>query len=153
MKITNDKGSMNRIINDDRIKNYENIELTTLDALLKNRKNISMIKIDLEGYEKQVFLGAENTLENKNLDVIIIELNDSNKYYDYDEEETIKILERYGFKPYQFDYTKRKLNELKKKKFQSYNTIFIKNLNNVKRKLGGKIVKLKGNYISINYNI
>ncbi len=101
MKITNDKGSMKRIINDYRIKNYENIEITTLDAFLKNRKNISMIKIDVEGYEKQVLLGAENTLKNKSLDVIIIELNDSNKFYDYDEEETIKILERYGFKPYQ----------------------------------------------------
>ena len=59
--------------------------MTTLDDLLIEEKNISMIKVDVEGYEKQVLEGALNILKRKNLNVLQIELNNSNHYYGYRE--------------------------------------------------------------------
>ncbi len=55
--ISNDMGSMNRIINKVSDDNCELIQVTTLDKLLISEKNISLIKIDVEGYEKQVLIG------------------------------------------------------------------------------------------------
>ena len=151
LKISNDKGSMNRIIKGRKNNNFEKIEVTSLDVLLKNKKNVSMIKIDVEGYEKEVLLGAKNILNRENLDIIIIELNNSNKFYNYAEEETIAILKDFKFRPYKYNCKNSEFKNIKIKNYFSYNTIFIKNLNNVKRKLKNRIVISKNNKISFIY--
>ena len=83
--ISNNMGSMNRVVNKIPDDNCELIQVTTLDKLLASEQNISLIKIDVEGYEKQVLSGSKETLKNPNLNVIIIELNDSNQKYDYND--------------------------------------------------------------------
>jgi FkbM family methyltransferase len=54
-------------------------EVTTLDSLIKNnnitlKKNIA-IKIDVEGQERAMFLGAEDTIKKANKVVILLELH------------------------------------------------------------------------------
>ena len=127
--ISNNMGSMNRIIHEASHDNCELVQTTTLDKLLIFEQNISLIKIDVEGYEKKVLLGCEKILENANLNVIIIELNNSNLNYNYDENETITILNKYGFLPYRYIYPGNTLSSLEKKNFKSYNTIFIRIIN------------------------
>ena len=129
--------------------NCELIQVTTLDKLLVLEKNISLIKIDVEGYEKQVLLGCKETLKNPNLNVIIIELNDSNKQYDYTENETISILKENGFSPYKYIYPDNILVPLEKKNFDSYNTIFIRNINFVKDRIKQKSVVINKNTIEL----
>ena len=64
LNISNDKGPMNRIIDKTIKSKSEKIKVTTLDKLLENKRNISVIKIDVEGYEKQVLEGSVKLLRN-----------------------------------------------------------------------------------------
>ena len=145
--ISNNMGSMNRIIDKFSENNCELIKGTTLDQLLISEKNISSIKIDVEGYEKQVLLGSKKTLKNPNLNVIIIELNKSNRQYSYNENETISILEENGFSPYKYIYPDNILVPLEKKNFDSFNTIFIRNINSVKSRIEQKSVIINKNTV------
>ena len=145
--ISNKMGSMNRIIDEDSHDICELVQTTTLDKLLVSEQNISLIKIDVEGYEKKVLLGCEKTLQNPNLQVIIIELNNSSLNYNYDENETIAILNKYGFLPYRYIYPGNTLASLEKKNYKSHNTIFIRNINYVKKKIEQKLVTINKNTV------
>ena len=148
--ISNNMGSMNRIINKVSDNNCELMQVSTLDNLLISEKNISLIKIDVEGYEKQVLSGSKEILKNPNLNVIIIELNDSNLQYDYNENETISIIKENGFSPYKYVYPDNILVSLEKKNFDSHNTIFIRNINFVKNRIKQKSVIINKNIIELN---
>ena len=147
--ISNNMGAMNRIINKVLDDNCELIQVSTLDKLLTLEKNISVIKIDVEGYEKQVLLGGKETLKNPNLNIIIIELNDSNLQYDYNENEIISILKENRFSPYKYIYPENILVPLEKKNFDSFNTIFIRNINFVKNRIKQKSVIINKNSINL----
>lgn len=56
----------------------EQIEITRLDDMLLNLSKYNFINIDVQGYELEVFKGAENTL--KNIDYIMTEVNNSELY-------------------------------------------------------------------------
>jgi FkbM family methyltransferase len=70
------------------------IPMINIDSL--GLEDIDLIKIDVEGYEMEVLKGAENTL--KNIQYIMIELNNNTKKYG----SSNKIIEKYirslGFK-------------------------------------------------------
>tara|TARA_B100001248_G_scaffold250096_1_gene223842 strand:+ start:1408 stop:2367 length:960 start_codon:yes stop_codon:yes gene_type:complete len=149
LHISNDKGPKNRIIEKPIKAKSEKIKVTTLDKLLENEGNISVIKIDVEGYERQVLEGSIKLLMNHLLNVIIIELNNSNEFYNYHEKETLSILEKYGFKPYTYSYKKELLIPLVKKNFKTSNTIFIRNINIVNERINNKSVFINRNQISI----
>jgi len=81
MKNTGCSSVVNSKINTSvKSKNYINNTTTTLDNLLKNEENISLIKLDIENYEYYALLGAQNII-NKHRPVIIIELHRNNPYY------------------------------------------------------------------------
>lgn len=73
--------AMNRIINDTNFydKKVEKIIISTVDEEISKLKitKINGIKIDVEGYEYKVLLGAEKTLENHK-PILHIEVIDSN---------------------------------------------------------------------------
>jgi FkbM family methyltransferase len=64
----------------DLLANEINNTTDTLDNLLENEKNISIIKMDIENYEYHTLLGAQNII-NKHHPVIVIELHKTNPYY------------------------------------------------------------------------
>lgn len=49
------------------------VKITTLDRLLANLREVSLLKIDVQGYEKQVLAGASQTLRKTKF--VLIELN------------------------------------------------------------------------------
>ena len=69
-----------------------------LDSLFKNKKNIQLIKIDVEGKELQVLLGAKNIILN-NRPIILLEQHLQN----FDEKgnsKCISFLSTMGYKTY-----------------------------------------------------
>jgi FkbM family methyltransferase len=128
-----DKNTMNRIV-DENYKNAVQIPVKTLDVLCDNM-NVSLIKIDVEGYEKFVLEGGESTLKNENLKAVIIEINFSNKFYDVENSEVSEILIKHQFKPFKYNPINRQLTELKTYNKEQFNTIFIRDLTFVKHRL------------------
>ena len=108
------------------------IEVNTLDNLLQG-KDISLMKIDVEGYEKFVLEGGSNTLASSSLQAIIIELNGSGDRYGIDESEIHELLLTNNFNPYSYDPLSRELVSLST--FGLYNTIYIRNIEQVRERV------------------
>ena len=152
LMITKNLGEINRVIQNKTDKFVEIVKVITIDELLSKETNVSMIKIDVEGYEKQVLSGGKKSLQNNKLNVIQIELNNSNNFYGYDEIETISILEDSGFKPYQYDPSSKKLLKLNKKNTNKRNTLFIRDIEGVRNRLNNKTIKVDRKTITIEYH-
>jgi FkbM family methyltransferase len=76
-------------------ENYELVQLHKLDSY--NIENISIIKIDVQGYEKRVLLGAKETIM-KNRPIIYIEIEeDQLQNYGEDENSVVNLLNDYGY--------------------------------------------------------
>jgi FkbM family methyltransferase len=90
-------GTSHIISNFERIKNgdIEDVEIITLDYYCRSiKQRINFIKIDVEGYEYNVFKGGRETLK-KHKPIILSELSK-------EKEETIKLLSELGYKTYGF---------------------------------------------------
>lgn len=74
----------------------ETVEMARLDDLNMDLSNYNFINIDVQGYELEVFKGAEKTLEN--IDYIMSEINRDEVYENCAKiEEMKKFLSKYGF--------------------------------------------------------
>jgi FkbM family methyltransferase len=76
-----------------RVLGAGTIPMVTIDSL--NLDDVDLIKIDVEGYEMEVLKGAENTL--KNVDYLMIELNNNAKKYGSSNLEIEKHLRKSGY--------------------------------------------------------
>jgi FkbM family methyltransferase len=77
----------------------ETIPVRTLDSF--NLKDVDFLKIDVEGHERQVVLGAENTIK-RCYPVIVIEISFEKKVFDKtiskDHAQALEILEQWGYR-------------------------------------------------------
>ena len=126
------KDTINHVIsqNDNRSAFHE-VEMTFLDHFQSQLPK--MIKIDVEGFEWNVLNGAKQLLADPNLDVILIEINGSGKYFDVDDNSLHLLLTESGFQPYSYDPFNRKLSQLQT--YGNLNTIYIRNEALVKDRL------------------
>lgn len=85
-----------------------------------------LIKIDVEGFESRVLIGAENILKNIALKVIIIELSNTVEY-GFNDNYTHHILTSNGFAPYSYDPFTRKLSPISE--LASDNIIYCRDIN------------------------
>jgi len=67
-----DEASIGKKFNSQRQVSTESIRIVRGDKILKNKK-IDLIKIDVEGYEIEVFKGLQETIK-KNIPVLIVEI-------------------------------------------------------------------------------
>ncbi len=84
---------------DFRLKSFE-VQCTTLDELYKQfHFSPSFIKCDVEGYEWNVFKGAENLLKDTN-PALLVEINRPLNNPDHKTKELITLLEGYNYNIY-----------------------------------------------------
>ena len=67
------------------------------------------MKIDVEGYEEKVLIGAKRILNNPNLNAIIVEMTVNNRYGS-SYQKVHAILSKFGFNPFSYDPIDRQLN-------------------------------------------
>ena len=108
------------------------VNVDTLDNILSGRSPLLM-KIDVEGFETEVLNGSSNTLEDKSLKAIIIELNGSGDRYGFDEKNIHLLLLNHGFNPYKYDPMFRDLTVTVPG--EHHNTLYIRDLEFVKERL------------------
>ncbi len=88
-------------------------EVATLriDTILVGKVPV-MLKIDVEGFEKQALEGAVQTLENPQLKVVLLEIGSHSLRYGIEPSEIHEIMVRHGFRPYIYEPFSRRLSEL-----------------------------------------
>ena len=103
------------------------VELQTLDSY-EGVSGVSLMKLDVEGYEMEILRGASRFLEIPTLKALIVETNGETEHYGSSDLDIAFYLQRYGFMPFDYDPIGRNLISLSKpNKFG--NTIFVRNLN------------------------
>jgi hypothetical protein len=136
----------NHVLADNEITNNTNtIPVITIDSLLAVNLP-TLIKIDVEGYETEVFKGMAATLKAPSLKAIIIELNGSGERYGFDERAIHKLFIDNEFKPYCYDPFTRSLTLLAT--YGNYNTIYCRDINFINDRLkNAPGIKLMGEVI------
>jgi len=135
LSFTSSMDCMNHALSDGEIHSGAIIvKVSTLDLILKD-ESPTLIKIDVEGFETPVLQGAEHSLSNPSLKVVIMELNGSGSRYKYDENNILKLMKSKGFDTYSYDPFARLLCYLNGKNSESGNTIFIRDLEFVENRV------------------
>ncbi|MDA9196990.1 FkbM family methyltransferase, partial [Akkermansiaceae bacterium] len=117
---------------DEESDNKIMVEVVTLDEAVK--RNPFMVKIDVEGFETPALQGASRILNNKELCVVIMELNGSGARYGFDEKAILEMMLALGFKTYSYNPFERKLYPLDGKNSAEGNTLFIRDYERVFRR-------------------
>jgi FkbM family methyltransferase len=77
------------------------VPMTTLDHELATTP-ATVLKVDVEGFETEVFSGGKQTLQNPALLALIVERNGSGNRYGYDEAALHTEIRSCGFKPHSY---------------------------------------------------
>lgn len=120
----------------DKLENGSSIEVNvkSLDQFIReNAVDLpSLIKIDVEGWEKFVILGAQHLLNQSNAPVLMIEFTETNAFAaGYYCGELFDLIKSYGYELYSYDQISNKLKkEIKKLHYPWENLIAIKDYEN-----------------------
>jgi FkbM family methyltransferase len=90
VKLTEETATQNTRV----IQEKGDTKICTIDSL--NLDNVDLIKIDVEGFEMEVLKGGKETI--KNIEYIMIELNNNTKRYGSSNREIEKYLPTLGFR-------------------------------------------------------
>lgn len=132
---TSDSDTMNHVLAPiEQCENKEVVEVTSLDIALYGESPI-LIKIDVEGYETPVLEGAQETLKNKMLHSIIMEINGSGSRYGFNESQLLELMYDCDFRAYSYRPLDRILIDLEGKNLSSGNTLFIRDKSFVMERL------------------
>jgi FkbM family methyltransferase len=108
------------------------VRQTTVDLLFADERPLAM-KLDVEGYEAAVLVGARDTLNDPKLKCLIVELNGSGSRYGFDDQQTHLRLLQCGFNTYNYDPTSRLLSA--QDGFSGQNTIYVRDPDWVQHRL------------------
>jgi FkbM family methyltransferase len=104
-------GTENHVSSTTEIENSVEVKVTTLDQELGDT-SATLLKVDVEGFETEVFNGAGNTIRNNSLQAIIVERAGSGNRYGYNEEALHAQIRELGFKPHGYMPVSRQLMPL-----------------------------------------
>jgi FkbM family methyltransferase len=127
---------------DSKFSSQIDIPVESLDDIYQftfkeNKSSIALIKIDVEGWERHVLIGAQSILKKQDAPVLMVEFTETNLlaagtncYEIYD------LVASYGYKWYAYDFKENILSLDPKRIHYPYNNLFaIKNLNYVNSRL------------------
>jgi FkbM family methyltransferase len=135
LMFTSDENCMNHVVADgERPHGVIKVKVFPLDVVLDAHEP-TMLKIDVEGFEMHVLNGAHSILNNQSLHSVIMELNGSGLRYGFRDEEIINKMNSYGFLTYDYEPFTRVLIPLAGKSNLSGNTLFIRNVAFVQKKI------------------
>ena len=129
------RNSTNHVVTDDTTdSDTVEVDVLPLDDVLDGDVPF-LIKIDVEGFESPLLAGAGSTLANENLQSVIMELNDSGSRYGFEDDEILDVMRDFGFRPYTYEPVARILSEIDGKNDETQNTIFIRDLDVVRKRI------------------
>jgi FkbM family methyltransferase len=108
LRFSADMDTMNHIVDDAYAGPSVRVDVLSLDELLGGREPMAM-KVDVEGFERQVLSGGPRTLASPALQAIIIEVNEHEQRYDRSGKTALDILRDAGFCSYRYDARERRI--------------------------------------------
>ena len=133
LEFTNNLNCTNRVNTDPSNTDVTKVDVITLDDCYEPT-NPSIVKIDVEGYEKFVFEGGMKFFDNPNVVALIVELNGSGDTFGIDDSEVHKIITSFGFRPVAYDPFSRKISSLDSFVGEE-NTIYVKDLDDAQNRV------------------
>lgn len=110
------------------------VQVVTLDDATRGLSPVLM-KIDVEGFEWPALQGAQALLAQASLRAVIMELNGSGQRYGFDESMLLGTMLDLGFRTHAYDPVGRRLLDLGGKNLESGNTLFVRDVDFVARRL------------------
>lgn len=137
LKFTDGLDTVNHVLSDfEQADKVVEVPIVSLNELLESQE-ASLIKIDVEGFETNVISGADKVLSKPSLLAVIMELNGSGERYGFDEKLLHEKMLSYGFNTYTYSPSNRQLISLEGKRNDSGNTLYVRNIDEVARRLKG----------------
>jgi FkbM family methyltransferase len=101
-------GTENRVDAKREGGNSATVKMTTLDQEMGSDPP-TLLKVDVEGFEAEVFAGAANILKNSKLQAMIVEHNGAGADYGFDEDRLHREIRGLGFVPCNYQPFERRL--------------------------------------------
>jgi FkbM family methyltransferase len=137
LRMTAALGTGNRIAAENESGPCVSVEVTTLDEFVRSRTHPTFLKLDVEGHELEVLLGAENVLASPSLRGLLVETFRPHNWRDAKLREIEDLLERQGFLPYAYDPGGKTLIPLGKPDEGDDNTFYFRDPEQVRSRLDG----------------
>ncbi len=135
LRFTAGLDTVNHVVADsEQVESIVEVPIVTLNDLLEKQEPL-LIKIDVEGFETNVIAGADKVFSNSSLLAVIMELNGSGERYGFDEALLHEKMLSFGFKSYTYAPFERQLVSLNGNKSNSGNTLYVRNVDEVVRRL------------------
>src|SRR4051812_13590363 len=99
LRFTADLDAVNHVLRDGERGAAVEVDVRTLDDLVGTNVP-ALVKIDVEGYERPVLMGATRTLADPRLHAVVMETNGSGARYGVADDELMMLMARNGFAPY-----------------------------------------------------
>jgi FkbM family methyltransferase len=132
LTFTSGLDSLNHVVAErEVVENSIEVPVSTLDAVLSG-STLTLMKIDVEGFETEVLNGASETMQGPSLLAVVIELNGSGLRYGYDQEKIHQRMLGWGFAPARYDPLQRTLTILHSRNTSTGNTLYVRNLESIR---------------------
>jgi FkbM family methyltransferase len=126
LQFTSNFNCTNKVNTDPKNKDVTEVEVVTLDDFFVPTAS-SIVKIDVEGYEKFVLEGGASFFSKPSVSALIIELNGSGVSFGVEDDDLHDMVTSYGFQPVRYDPLSRKISLLKTYA-KGENTIYVKDV-------------------------
>lgn len=127
---------MNHVVLDDAVNGpLVTVDVVTLDDLLLSRQ-ATVLKVDVEGFETRVLVGAARVLNEPTFLAAIVETNESGRRYGYSDAEIDSSMASRNFSRFSYMPAKRQLTELRPgERTPTRNTIYVRDRKAVEDRL------------------
>ena len=133
LRFTRGLDSVNHVLAAGELVPAIEVPVQTLDDLVGSDAPVLM-KIDVEGHERAVLVGAIRTLADPTLLAVVMETNGSGSRYGVSDAELVSLMHGHGFLPHGYDPFRRTLVDARE---ADGNTVFVRDRTAVEARLSG----------------
>jgi FkbM family methyltransferase len=132
LRLTENLGTENYVCPNDASISAIEVAVTTLDSAFSNAPPL-LIKVDVEGFETDVFAGATRILTEPGLHAMIVERAGNAVRYGYDESKLHERIRSAGFTPCGYSAMNRQLSKIGPE--SQGNIIYVRNFEDAQKRL------------------